>query len=251
MSRRLIGIVFIFALVTACNAILGNEEHTRASDQGSGAATGGGSSGQGGSPHQAGNGGNVASGGDTGSGDTGSGGDTASGGDTGGGDTGSGGDTANRGGTAGKGGSNGGMAGDAGTGGGECTNGETRCSPAGLPERCSGGSWESQALCDAATPVCLEGACVVCAPQSYRCVGKRLDQCSDALAWETVKTCLAAAPVCNPVAGDCLNLVLQGGLSTLALEPTPNPSFNVRGELTIVEPACNAGTVCVRGGIAP
>jgi hypothetical protein len=43
-----------------------------------------------------------------------------------------------------------------------CTNGQTRCSPAGnnLPQKCVGGQWANQPSCGGATPYCSSGSCV-------------------------------------------------------------------------------------------
>ncbi len=144
-------------------------------------------------------------------------------------------------------------AGNGGEGGGEgCTESETRCAVTGEPEKCMDSVWTSLGACDVETPVCYQGACVVCAPGTFRCVGQELDQC-DAGSWQMLETCGVGAPVCNALAGICSNLTVRGGLTTLGVDPSPSPSFIVRGELSL-QPTrvCDSGAdLCIQGGIVP
>jgi hypothetical protein len=80
------------------------------------------------------------------------------------------------------------------------------------PQVCSDGLWQNiGAPCAGANPVCLKGACVVCAPGLTMCNGQQPQKCNDEGAWENHgdacvnTTCIAGAceGVCSPNEAKC------------------------------------------------
>ncbi|HEV8247518.1 MAG TPA: hypothetical protein VGP93_17195, partial [Polyangiaceae bacterium] len=112
----------------------------------------------------------------------------------------------------GNGGSSGGSAGQAGVGGTsqDCSDGDVRCLD-GNAETCSANQWLTT-VCEAPTPACEAGACVVCANDSQRCNTGGPELCVSNT-WQPQAACGAneicqtgqcmTPPSCASLASDC------------------------------------------------
>jgi hypothetical protein len=130
------------------------------------------------------------------------------------------------------------VVGGEGGGGGEatCMENEARCDAGGERQECQNAGWQA-APCEA-TEVCHEG----------RCLGSRLEQCTEQGAWSFEETCSGANPVCNETIGACVALRVVGGFA--GKHSATKPNVRVTGQFLVRPNLCKSNT-CVRGGFSP
>jgi hypothetical protein len=173
--------------------------------------------------------GGTSAGSGSGGGSVGSGGAGANGGSSAGGGA-TGGSAGNPGGNGGEAGSAG-VAGRDGTGGasetdasggaggsGGCTGNEKDCDPSdGVPRSCVAGSWVRGTPCGVSAPVCLNGGCAQCTPETQACEDYRTPMtCTAQGTWMTETPCVTGEVCAN---GACTDTVVHGGFVTVAPAP--------------------------------
>ncbi len=103
--------------------------------------------------------------------------------------------------------------------------------------------------CSGATPICLAGACVVCAPGSKQCDAQTPQTCDATGQWQSGTACGGQTPIC--AAGACGSTVLRGTLGTLGPHPASAASVRLRDDGLERGPRLCTTTICVTGGITP
>lgn len=75
---------------------------------------------------------------------------------------------------------------------------------------CAGGQWTNDVACGGALPACLNGACVACAPGTFRCdkvAGTDVVvKCLETGSWESSWTSCSSTQVCSAASGTCAGL---------------------------------------------
>lgn len=115
-----------------------------------------------------------------------------------------------------------------------CEEGTTRCdSSSTVVEICQEGDWQVDTYCSGTTPVCYDGQCVLCTPDSRYCDAHQVFLCSsDGTESQLVQACdTAAGEICS--AGNCLTLCDQAEqrMSYIGCEYWPTPVANTVNEM--------------------
>ena len=130
-------------------------------------------------------------------------------------------------------------------GAGACAPGSVRCDPlTAVPQNCASGAWQSGSACTNNTPVCLNGACVACSPNSIptTCMGDVPQRCDFSGQWvagsipceESGRLCLSGSCVSVPrsCGGLASNCGPNGDDSCCRAFAVPGGTFDQRNDPT-------------------
>jgi len=126
-----------------------------------------------------------------------------------------------------------------------CVSGTLACLGA-TPETCVATQWVLSAPCGRTQPICLQGACVQCAPGATRCSGGTAELCDVAGAWQPQAACSCTETFCDGACidsqsdphncGGCAHDCYGGGCVAGACQPATLASGQVSPFAIAVDP---------------